>query len=326
MPSTTPNHTTDKKSSENLLLYKGVVVWAKVYGYPWWPASITTDQRSGKWFHKGKYWVYFFNDPQGAWLKPNCLKEFNEENIAALTPKENHRYYKQIIKAVEEAREVQSNAMPPEEIAALAQAQESTEDNAANATTEEEATEDEMEISDASQERSLPHSKNNSQQSTPSLKRKRESSRKRNDKSVRNSQTSRKDSSQKRSRYREVVFQMPIDRPYHELDPSQLENPRSMDITEEELVTRVEQLQQLGDLFCSKENEIKGIQDSLRELTEEINEKIRLLEKHFDEVYSIEGQVLQSLKSLFQSRVTIPMLKNSRAGKPLVQVSCCVSG
>ncbi|GJQ14774.1 hypothetical protein GpartN1_g6565.t1 [Galdieria partita] len=316
---------------ENVFLYKGAVVWAKVYGYPWWPASITTDQRSGKWFHKGKYWVYFFNDPQGAWLKPNCLKEFNDANIAALTPKENHRYYKQIVKAVEEAKEVHSNVLPPEQVAALAQArtEEDNVDNAANATTEEEedGSEEEKETSNTSQEKIDEPYKANSQRSSRSSSRKRkleyednsQGSKKQLCKMSVDSKTSAKNI-RKGFRYRDLVFQMPIDRPYHELDPSYLENPQSLNTNAEELQTEVEHLQQLSSLFCSKSDEMKSIQEALMKLSDQINEKIRQFERHCDELYSIEGQILQSLKALFQSRVTITMLKNSRAGKPVVEV------
>ncbi|GJD12542.1 hypothetical protein Gasu2_66200 [Galdieria sulphuraria] len=291
---------------ENFFLYKGAVVWAKVYGYPWWPASITTDQRSGKWFHKGKYWVYFFNDPQGAWLKPNCLKEFTEANIAAFTPKENHRHYKQIVKAVEEAKEVHSNTLPPEEVAALAQGgtEEEKVDTAANATTEEEdASEEEREMSDTSQERTGEVYKGDSQRSSRSHSRKRKSDHEESLQGSKrqlgnihsNSQRSAK-SIRKGFRYRDLVFQMPIDRPYHELDHSYLENPQSLNTSAEELQTQVEQLHRLSDAFCSKSNEMKSIQESLMKLSDQINEKIRQFEKHCDEVYSIEGKPVVELE------------------------------
>lgn len=49
------------------------VVWAKVNGYPWWPGFITSkvDDR--------KYQVIFFGDLTTAFLKPDKILCFEEE-------------------------------------------------------------------------------------------------------------------------------------------------------------------------------------------------------------------------------------------------------
>uniref|UniRef100_A0A7S1TJY7 PWWP domain-containing protein n=1 Tax=Erythrolobus australicus TaxID=1077150 RepID=A0A7S1TJY7_9RHOD len=49
----------------------GEVVWGRAEGEPWWPAVVAVNARTGshRQPNRGLYWVLFFGEEQGAWLK-----------------------------------------------------------------------------------------------------------------------------------------------------------------------------------------------------------------------------------------------------------------
>ncbi|XP_048372804.1 zinc finger CW-type PWWP domain protein 1 [Sphaerodactylus townsendi] len=67
----------------------GSIVWAKQYGYPWWPGMIEADPDIGEYFLfsspkdslPSKYHVTFFGDPVSrAWISASMLRNFGEPN------------------------------------------------------------------------------------------------------------------------------------------------------------------------------------------------------------------------------------------------------
>ena len=48
------------------------LVWAKLYGHPWWPAFVKASNK------KGEYEVVFFGDFSRAFLAKSKLKPFEE--------------------------------------------------------------------------------------------------------------------------------------------------------------------------------------------------------------------------------------------------------
>uniref|UniRef100_A0A7S3E6K4 PWWP domain-containing protein n=1 Tax=Rhodosorus marinus TaxID=101924 RepID=A0A7S3E6K4_9RHOD len=88
----------------------GDLVWAKVSGYPWWPATVSRNVKQKMWKKGGKIWVNFFNDSQSAWIPvKNNLLPFNTINTTTVMEKikPTHRSYDMIKEAIEEAAEVQ---------------------------------------------------------------------------------------------------------------------------------------------------------------------------------------------------------------------------
>ena len=68
----------NKKMSNisNISFNVGEVIWAKIRGYPWWPAIITgTDDD----IREKKYAVSFIKDNTHASLAKKCLEKFDEE-------------------------------------------------------------------------------------------------------------------------------------------------------------------------------------------------------------------------------------------------------
>ncbi len=55
------------------------IVWAKLSGYPWWPASIKS--RKGN-----KFEVYFFDEFGRSYLNSNKIREFEDKNCYAKNP------------------------------------------------------------------------------------------------------------------------------------------------------------------------------------------------------------------------------------------------
>ncbi|XP_033219710.1 zinc finger CW-type PWWP domain protein 1-like [Belonocnema kinseyi] len=81
----------EEETNENLIESKfncGTVVWAKINGYPWWPAIIDNCPTTNK-FYKlqgssvpKKYHVTFFEKEvvEYAWVKPKNIKPFKEDD------------------------------------------------------------------------------------------------------------------------------------------------------------------------------------------------------------------------------------------------------
>lgn len=67
---------------------QGAVVWAKVTGFPWWPAYIAEASvvQKSKRKRDTDYWVQFFNDNQGAWLAPSAIRLMTDEMTAHFQP------------------------------------------------------------------------------------------------------------------------------------------------------------------------------------------------------------------------------------------------
>ncbi|XP_059831011.1 MORC family CW-type zinc finger protein 4-like isoform X9 [Hypanus sabinus] len=68
-------------------LVPGSIVWAKQFGYPWWPAMVEHDPQTGKYFmftsdsdqFPSKYHVTFFDDTVShAWIAASHIKNFQE--------------------------------------------------------------------------------------------------------------------------------------------------------------------------------------------------------------------------------------------------------
>lgn len=58
----------------------GVAVFGRLSGFPWWPAVVSKCEPSGEWTKDGKFWVVFFNDRNGAWLKSSEIRAFDAYN------------------------------------------------------------------------------------------------------------------------------------------------------------------------------------------------------------------------------------------------------
>ncbi|XP_074081411.1 zinc finger CW-type PWWP domain protein 1 isoform X2 [Macrotis lagotis] len=73
----------------------GSIIWAKQYGYPWWPGMIESDPDLGEYFLfasqqdvlPSKYHVTFFGDTASrAWIPSNMLKNFQELSLEQVAP------------------------------------------------------------------------------------------------------------------------------------------------------------------------------------------------------------------------------------------------
>lgn len=94
----------------------GAVVFARVSGFPWWPAVVNKCPHNERWTEDGKYWVIFFNEKNGAWLKPAELRGFDAYNQDLCLeynsgPPKFRRYREKIDKAIVLAEAYISN--PP---------------------------------------------------------------------------------------------------------------------------------------------------------------------------------------------------------------------
>eukprot|EP00177_Eucheuma_denticulatum_P007411 GFKZ01013496.1.p2 GENE.GFKZ01013496.1~~GFKZ01013496.1.p2 ORF type:complete len:704 (-),score=104.27 GFKZ01013496.1:2272-4383(-) len=92
----------------------GAVVFARVSGFPWWPAVVNKCPHNQRWTEEGKYWVIFFNEKNGAWLKPAELRAFDAYNQDLCLeynsgPSKFRRYRDKIDKAIDLAEEYLSN-------------------------------------------------------------------------------------------------------------------------------------------------------------------------------------------------------------------------
>ncbi|GAB0489109.1 hypothetical protein MMPV_000325 [Pyropia vietnamensis] len=92
----------------------GAVVWAKVTGFPWWPATLGCVPAS-KPKRDTDIWVQFFNDNQGAWVAPSALRLMTDEMTSYLAPviKPSSKYYNEFVVALQQAQASIPEATPP---------------------------------------------------------------------------------------------------------------------------------------------------------------------------------------------------------------------
>lgn len=92
----------------------GVAVFGRVSGFPWWPAVVSKCPPTDDWTKDGKFWVLFFNDTTGAWLKSSEIRSFDAYNKDRClehnsnTPK-FRRYHERLKKACTLAEKYVSN-------------------------------------------------------------------------------------------------------------------------------------------------------------------------------------------------------------------------
>lgn len=100
------------------LIYPSVVVFARVSGFPWWPAVVGKCPSDEQWQKNGKFWVVFFNESNGAWLKPSELRTFDDYNIDSCleynsTANKFRRYKEKIEIALNLAKEYAKSSRNP---------------------------------------------------------------------------------------------------------------------------------------------------------------------------------------------------------------------
>lgn len=86
----------------------GACVMGRVSGFPWWPALLTKSPRDNAFQDKyGRYWVSFFNESNGAYLRPTEMRPFDDYHIDfCLEYNRNVPKYKKYANAVNEAIEL----------------------------------------------------------------------------------------------------------------------------------------------------------------------------------------------------------------------------
>lgn len=71
-----------KRPREELGIADGKIYWAKIKGYPWWPAMVTNDGSQDYWRVRHgivEYFCQFFGEKyEFAWLTSPNLKEFDD--------------------------------------------------------------------------------------------------------------------------------------------------------------------------------------------------------------------------------------------------------
>ncbi|XP_078011680.1 zinc finger CW-type PWWP domain protein 1 isoform X3 [Phascolarctos cinereus] len=96
----------------------GSIIWAKQYGYPWWPGMVESDPDLGEYFLfasqqdvlPSKYHVTFFGDTASrAWIPSSMLKNFQELSLEQIEPKKikNRDCSQKLMAALVMAREAQ---------------------------------------------------------------------------------------------------------------------------------------------------------------------------------------------------------------------------
>ncbi|XP_048201394.1 zinc finger CW-type PWWP domain protein 1 [Perognathus longimembris pacificus] len=96
----------------------GSMIWAKQYGYPWWPGMVESDPDLGEYFifashldHlPSKYHVTFFGDTVSrAWIPINMLKNFQELSLELIGVKKykNKDYSQKLVAAIMMAHKAQ---------------------------------------------------------------------------------------------------------------------------------------------------------------------------------------------------------------------------
>ncbi|KAK3105357.1 hypothetical protein FSP39_023334 [Pinctada imbricata] len=83
---------------------EGSIVWAKMAGFPWWPAMIEMDPDSEYFFimessesmHPSHYHVVFFDDKVSrAWVRTSCIEPFiGKENLGSMLNKKFQKHEK----------------------------------------------------------------------------------------------------------------------------------------------------------------------------------------------------------------------------------------
>ncbi|KAM4820711.1 zinc finger CW-type PWWP domain protein 1 isoform 1-T1 [Thomomys bottae] len=101
----------------------GSMIWAKQYGYPWWPGMVESDPDLGEYFlfasHldclPSKYHVTFFGDTVSrAWIPINMLKNFRELSLELIGAKKykNKDYSQKLGAAIMMAHKAQQVDIP----------------------------------------------------------------------------------------------------------------------------------------------------------------------------------------------------------------------
>lgn len=97
--------TNDDVTSNEFQLFD--VVWAKLSGYPWWPAIICDDPSSGKFKLPNQIHVQFFDDPiSHAWVKIRDLKPYTGSVQPGIPVVITDSKLKSALKSAEEALEM----------------------------------------------------------------------------------------------------------------------------------------------------------------------------------------------------------------------------
>eukprot|EP00189_Rhodosorus_marinus_P002122 CAMPEP_0113967470 /NCGR_PEP_ID=MMETSP0011_2-20120614/8952_1 /TAXON_ID=101924 /ORGANISM="Rhodosorus marinus" /LENGTH=504 /DNA_ID=CAMNT_0000980365 /DNA_START=252 /DNA_END=1766 /DNA_ORIENTATION=+ /assembly_acc=CAM_ASM_000156 len=342
----------------------GDLVWAKVSGYPWWPATVSRNVKQKMWKKGGKIWVNFFNDSQSAWIPvKNNLLPFNAINTTTVMEKikPTHRSYDMIKEAIEEAAEVQkkqaANAMEvtvadPDDILAIAEgrvatkrgAEEKEEDGPAakkpkkslrgDAVDKEEpkkprrrSTKAKIQAEDAATESSEDEIMEEVEKSTPKKMVKIKSS---NDDKVQRleKQVSTLKSEIKRlkeelklsrsTRRNEYSAYVPPAPPMTEFSIST--NPCSLPVTKTELSEELKLLKQYGHAYDEKSDAAAEHRKTAGELASKFNARIRAMSNSENAARKCEEDVLDSLSKLLAWSVTVEMLKECQAGRPVRKV------
>ncbi|OSX72931.1 hypothetical protein BU14_0393s0019 [Porphyra umbilicalis] len=90
------------------------IVWAKVPGFPWWPARVAETPRNHVKKGVKHTWVLFFNDVNNAWVHPKNLVLLNEEDKEQFLVKPNHKSRPAIDQALRMAlEELAESPHPP---------------------------------------------------------------------------------------------------------------------------------------------------------------------------------------------------------------------
>ncbi|XP_062994746.1 zinc finger CW-type PWWP domain protein 1 [Elgaria multicarinata webbii] len=112
--------------SENEVVYAvyipGSIVWAKQYGYPWWPGIVEADPDIGEYFlfscqtdsFPSKYHVTFFGKTvTRAWISASMLRNFDEPNVEGngLTKFKNKGDKKNLEAALKMAEEAEQRSI-----------------------------------------------------------------------------------------------------------------------------------------------------------------------------------------------------------------------
>ena len=87
----------------NISFHVGEVVWAKIRGYPWWPAMITGTEDDNR---EKKYTISFIGDNTHASLAKKCLEKFEK----GLKNNSNTKK-KNLVDSIEKAKEIYYNKL-----------------------------------------------------------------------------------------------------------------------------------------------------------------------------------------------------------------------
>ncbi|CAL8109509.1 unnamed protein product [Orchesella dallaii] len=85
---------------------EGTVVWAKLEGYPWWPAMIRGESHGGAYSRKSavEFHVQFFdNPPSRAWIRKGNLKLYGGNQDADIPPAKSDRGWLSACKTADNA-------------------------------------------------------------------------------------------------------------------------------------------------------------------------------------------------------------------------------